>query len=174
MLGILDLTHEAGDNIDPRFLGQLLGLDLVPHRRNRAHGGPDKGNALGLELLGKAGPLGQEAIARMNRLGPGRLAGGDDLVRDQVALRGGRRTDVDGFVCHLHEGRAGIGIGIDRNGLDTHPAGGLDHPASNFATVGDEDFLEHRLVSYASSGGMLWPSRRSISAAHSTTFEPGP
>jgi hypothetical protein len=46
------------------------------------------------------------------------------------------------LVGHLHERRARIGIGIDGDGLDTHAAGGLDDPAGDFATIGDEDFLE--------------------------------
>ncbi len=170
MLGILDFTDETRDDIDPRFLGELLGLDLVPHRRNRADRRPDKGNALGLELLGKAGPLGQEAIARVNRLGPGLLAGGDDLVGDQIGLCSGRRADVHGLVRHLHERRAGIGIGIDRNGLDTHPAGGLDHPASDFATVGDEDFLEHQSFPTILRNSAV--RRRVISAMQLIKFRP--
>ena len=143
MLGILDLAHEPGDDIHPRFLGELLGLDLVTHRGDGVHRRADEGDAVLRQFLGKRSSLGQEAITRMHRLGPGLLAGRDDLVRDQIALRGGRRADVHGFVSHLHKRRAGIGIRIDRDGLDTHPPGGLNHPASDFATVGDEDFFEH-------------------------------
>jgi hypothetical protein len=79
----------------------------------------------------------------VNRLGAGRLARGDDLFGDQVGLRGRGRADVHGFVGHLHEGRARIGIGIDRHGGNAHAACRLDHAAGDFATIGDEDFLEH-------------------------------
>ena len=45
--------------------------------------------------------LGQEAVARVHRLGAGLLAGVDDLVDEQVGLGGGRRADVDGLVGHF-------------------------------------------------------------------------
>jgi hypothetical protein len=47
------------------------------------------------------------------------------------------------LIRHLHKRRAGIRVRIDRHRLDTHAARRLDNPASNFATVGDEDFFEH-------------------------------
>ena len=40
--------------------------------------------------------------------------------------------------------RPRIGIGINRDGGDTHPPGSLDHPARDFAAIGDEDFFEHQ------------------------------
>jgi hypothetical protein len=82
------------------------------------------------QRLGKAGAFGQEAIARMDRFGPGLLARLDDLVGDQIGLRSGRWADMDRLVGHLHERRARIGIGIDGDGLDTHAAGGLDNTAA--------------------------------------------
>ncbi len=50
---------------------------------------------------------------------------------------------MDRFIRHLHMQRVTVRIGIDRYGLDTHFAGGLDHTASNLATIGDKQFLEH-------------------------------
>jgi hypothetical protein len=47
------------------------------------------------------------------------------------------------LVRHLHKWCARIGIGIDRDSRDSHPACGLDDTASDFATVGDQDFFEH-------------------------------
>jgi len=144
VFGILDLADETGDDIHARFFRQLLALDLVPHRRDGVHRRADEGDVLLRERLGKARPLGQEAISRMHRIGPSLLAGGDDLVRDQIAFSRGRRADMHRLVRHGDEGRARIGIGIDRNRGDAHAAGGLDHPASDFAAIGDEDLVEHQ------------------------------
>jgi hypothetical protein len=105
-------------------------------------GGPMKAMPSG-QRFGKAGAFGQEAIARMHSFRSSLLARLDDLFSDQIGLRGRRRTDMDGFVSHLHKRRARIGVGIDRDGLDTHAAGGFDDPACDFATVCDEDFFEH-------------------------------
>jgi hypothetical protein len=44
---------------------------------------------------------------------------------------------MHGLVGHLHKRRARIGIGIDRDRRDAHPARGFDNPASYFATVCD-------------------------------------
>ena len=87
--------------------------------------------------------LGQEAVARMHRLGAGLPAGGDDLVDQQIALRRGRRADMHGLVRHLDVQRVAVGVGIDRDRLDPHPAGGLDDAAGDLAAIGDQDVLEH-------------------------------
>ena len=79
----------------------------------------------------------------MHRFRAGLLARRDDLVGNQIRLRGRGRANMHGFIRHLHERRPRIGIGIDRHRLDTHPTRRLDHTAGNFTTVGDEDFLEH-------------------------------
>jgi hypothetical protein len=39
--------------------------------------------------------------------------------------------------------RIAVGFGIDGNGQDAHLAGGLDDAASNLATIGNQNFLEH-------------------------------
>ena len=79
----------------------------------------------------------------MHGLGAARLAGGDDLVDDEIALGRGRRADGDGRVRHLDVQRVLVGVGIDGDGLDPHPAGGLDDPAGDFAAIGDQNALEH-------------------------------
>lgn len=81
MVGIADFTNEAGDDIDARFLGELLGFDLVAHRRYGIRGRADEGDVFLGERLDEARTLRQEAIARMHRLGAGLLARFDDLVR---------------------------------------------------------------------------------------------
>ncbi len=146
MFGIVDLADIAGDDIDACFLGQLLGLDLVAHCRDGIGRRADEGDVFLGQSLHEARALGQEAIARMHGLGPGLLGRRDDLIRDQVAFGSRRRADMHGLVGQLHEGRARIGVRIDRDGLDTHAARGADDTAGDFATVSDEDFLEHQML----------------------------
>jgi len=79
----------------------------------------------------------------MDRFGAGLLAGSDDLVDDQIAFRRRRGPDGDRGVRHIHMQGVLVGLGIDRNRLDPHAAGGLDDPAGDFAAIGDQDALEH-------------------------------
>jgi hypothetical protein len=80
LLGGLDGFVVARDGVDLRFLGQLLGRDLVAHGRDGVVLGADEGDALFLDLARELLVLGQEAVARVDRLGAGLLAGRDDLV----------------------------------------------------------------------------------------------
>ena len=107
--------------------------------------GADEDDAGGFERPRKGFALGQEAVARMHRLGAGLAAGLDDLVDQQVAFRGRRRADEDGLIGHLDMQRVAVGLGIDGNGLDAHPPGGLDDPAGDFAAIGDQNSFEHVL-----------------------------
>ncbi len=96
-----DLAHVAGNGRDLGFGGRLLAFDLVTHGGNGAGVRTDEHDA-GLRQRDREGlALGEEAIARMHGLGAGLLAGGDDLVDEQVGLGCGRRADVDRFVGHL-------------------------------------------------------------------------
>ena len=94
-----------------------------------------------LELL----LLRQEAVARMNRLRAGLLAGRHDLVDQQVGLRRGRRADQHLLVGLAHVQRVGVGLGIDRHRLDAEPLAGADDAAGDLAAVGDQDLVEGRL-----------------------------
>ena len=98
--------------------------------------------------------LGQEAVAGMHGLGAGLAAGLDDLVDQQIAFGGGRRPDQDGIVGHFDMERVAVGLGIDGDRLDPHPAGGLDDPAGDLAAIGDQNSFEHGLVYLQPLGGI--------------------
>ena len=122
---------------------RFLELDLVAHGGDRLGVRPDEDDAGFLQRLGKGLALGQKAVAGMHRLGAARLAGGDDLVDQQIAFGGFRRADGDGRVGHLDMQGVLVGLRIDGDRLDAHFARGLDDPAGDLAAIGDQDTLEH-------------------------------
>ena len=144
MRGHLDRIVEAGDRVHAGIAGELLGGDLVAHRGDRFVFGPDEDNSFLLEPPGELLVLGEEAVPRVHRLGPGLLAGGDDSVHRQIRFLGRSRANANGLVgqCSTCRGVL-IGLRIHGNGADTHLACRLDDAAGDFTPVGDQDFLEH-------------------------------
>ena len=49
-------------------------------------------------------------------------------------------------VGHLDVQGVPVGLGIDGDRLDAHPARGLDDPAGDFAAIGNQDTLEHKAL----------------------------
>src|SRR5262249_44620104 len=123
-----------------------LAFDLVAHGGDRLGIGTDEDDAGLRQRLGEGLALGQKAVARMHRLGAGALAGGDDLVDDEIALGCRRRADRHGLVGHFDVQRVAVGVGIDRNSCDSQAARGLDDPAGDLAAIGDQDTLEHAAI----------------------------
>ena len=133
----------AGDGVHASGDRELLGLDLVAHLGDRVVLRADELDAFLFQPARELGVLGQKAVARVHRLGAGLLAGGDDLVDDQVGLFRRRRANAHGLVGQVHEQRVLVRLGVHRHGGDAHLAGGLDDAASNLAAVCNQDLLEH-------------------------------
>ena len=138
MIGVADFADKAGDHIDASRLGQFLGFNFVAHRGNCARRRPDESDIFRRQCLNKARPFRQETIAGVNSLCPGLLARIDDFFRDQIALSRRGRTDMHRLVCHTHKWRARIGIGINCNSGNPHPASGFDNTASNLTAIGNQ------------------------------------
>ena len=146
LVGIGNRRQVTGHGADPGRLRELLRFDLVAHGVDGVGIGTDEGDAgLGQRLL-EGFFLGQEAVARMHRLGAGRLAGLDDLVDQQVGLRRGRRSDQHRLVGLAHMQRVGVRFGVDRHGLDAETLAGPDDAAGDLAAIGDQDLVEQRSV----------------------------
>ena len=143
MLGALDHAEEARHRRDLGRGGGLLRLDLVAHRGDGAGIGADEDDAGLGERLREGLTLGEEAVAGMDRLGAGLLAGVDDLVDQEIGLGGRSRTDMHSLVGHRHVDRVAVGVGIDGHRLDAHFLGRLDDAAGDLAPVGNQDFIEH-------------------------------
>ncbi len=130
-----------------------LGVGLAAHL---PHGGgrrPDELDARFAHGLGEIGVFGQEAVARMDAVGAGRLRRCDDLVDAQVAVACGPGTDLHGLVGHGGERRTSVGLGDDGNRLHPEAAGGLDDANGDFAAIGDQDFLQHGRLCLWHPGG---------------------
>ena len=143
MVGIVDDAQIAGNGAHFGGVGELLRFDLVAHRLDGSGLGSDEDDAFLLQRRAERGALGQEAVARVHGLGARRLAGRDDLVADKIAFGRRRGPDMHRLVRHLDMDRVAVGVGIDGHRRDTHPARRLDDPAGDFATVGDQNLLEH-------------------------------
>jgi hypothetical protein len=122
---------------------QRLGRVLETHRLDRLGGRSDPDKTLRLHGPGERRILRQESIARMDRLGPGRLRRGKDLLRYQITLPGGRRTDQHRLIRLPHEGQPCIRLRIDRHGPDMHAPAGADDATGDLAPVGDEKRCDH-------------------------------
>ncbi len=140
-------------------LANFFEFDLVAHRLDGADVGADEDDSRFRQRLREGRALAEEAVARMHRLRAGLLAGRDDLFDHQIGLRRGRRPDGDRLVGHLDMQRVLVGLREDGDGPDPHPTRRLDDPAGDFAAVGDQDCLEHRL-----------PMRESAQAFRLRTF----
>ena len=108
------------------------GVDRVGRRSDEGETGVDHRSR-------ECRALRQEAVARVDRLGAGLERGLDDRVGAEVALRRGRRTEAHRRVGGLDMGRIGIGVGVDRDGLDAEIAAGPDDAKGDLSPVRDED-----------------------------------
>jgi hypothetical protein len=48
------------------------------------------------------------------------------------------------LIGQTHVKGIAVELGIDRNGGDSHLSGSSDYSDSDFAAIGDKDFLQHR------------------------------
>ena len=124
----------------------FLGLDLVAHRGDRARIGADEDDA-GLGKRARKGlAFGKESVTGMHGFRAGLAAGLDDLVDQEIAFGGGRRSNQDRMVGHFDVKGVAVGFGIDRDGLNPHAAGSFDDPAGDLAAICDQNSFEHMLA----------------------------
>ena len=100
---------EPGHDRDSEALGGRLGFDLVAHDADMFRRRADERDVVAFQDFREAGVLGQEAVAGVDGVGAGYLAGGDKARDVEVAFRGRRRADADAFIrqAHVH----GVGVG---------------------------------------------------------------
>ncbi len=66
-----------------------------------------------------------------------------DLVDHNIGLVGRRWADMHRLVRHAYMQRVFVSVRINRHRFDAHQLGSFDYTTGDFATVCDQDFLEH-------------------------------
>ena len=118
---------------------QLTGLNLVAKQSHRLNGRADESYAAFLAHLGKMYVLGEESVARMNRLNVGNLGGAYDPRDVQIALGTFGRANTDGFIGQLQVWRIGVGLGLDYHRFDAKLMTGANDPQRYLTTISYQD-----------------------------------
>jgi hypothetical protein len=83
--------------------------------------------------------LGEEAVARVDRVDVGDLRRGDEARDVEVRLACRARADADRAVGELQVRRVLVRGGIHADGLDAELLAGADDAEGDLAAVGDQD-----------------------------------
>jgi len=102
--------------------------------------------------LGEVAVFGEEAVARMDRVGAIGQRGADDRRDVEVAVLGCGRPDAYRFVGHAHVQRILVCSRIDRQRGDVQLAAGADDPDGDRAAIGHQQFFEHDAIACSRRG----------------------
>ena len=136
----------AGHQRHAGFFHQLLGLGLQAHRLDGGRWRADEDQPGAGAGFCEFFVFTHKTIAGVNRLGPRGFGRVDDAFPAQVTVLGRAAADMHGLVAGAHMLGVRIRIGIHGDGADGHAARGGRHPAGDFAAVGNQDLMEHRVV----------------------------
>ena len=118
-----------------------LGREALQHLRRRA----DEGQAVGARHLGEGVVLGQEAVARVDRIAPADEGRGQDRRRGQVAAPRLGRPDADRLVGELDGARSrGRPRCRPRPTAMPRRAARAQDAQRDLAAIGDQDLAEHQ------------------------------
>ena len=133
---------------DARRDGVLLGRDLVAGHLEHVLARADEGDPVGCGRGSEVGVLGQEPVARVDRVGARLLRHADDLVDIEVGPHGVTLlADLVRLVGLQPVQGVAILVRVDRHRLSAELVRGAESPDRNFATVRHEDFAEHAVLS---------------------------
>jgi hypothetical protein len=132
----------AGQHRHAGLLHQRLGLQLGAHRGDRVRGrAHERQPRLGAGA-GEAGVLGQEAVAGVHGVGPGRPGRRDQQVGAEVGVGRGRAGQPHRLVGEPDERGVGVGVGVHGDGGDAQRVRRAHDPRGDLAPVGDQQFLD--------------------------------
>ena len=137
----------ARDDRDTGVAHRGPGCDLVRHRRHHLGRRPDEDQVVVGAGLGERRVLGQEPVARMDRVAAGRDGGGDDRRDAQVALGRSGRADADRLVGEPDVQRVAVGGRVDGDRLHPELPQSADDADGDLPAVRDQDAPEHRVRS---------------------------
>ena len=126
----------------------FLGRDLVARHLEHVLAGADERDAGRSCRLGELGVLGEESVARVDRVCAALASDADDLGdvevgRDRVPLL----ADLVGLVGLQAMHRVAILVRENGHRLGAEFIGGPERSDRDFAAVGHEDLLEHLVLS---------------------------
>ncbi len=133
----------AGNHRHARLLHERLGCVFQAHRLDGAGGRADKYQPRFLTSLREAGILREKTIARVNRLSAGTRASIENGLDAKIAFGSGRRPDPVGLVRFGHVVGIGVGVRIDRDGLEAHAPCRADDADRDLAAIGYQESFEH-------------------------------
>src|SRR5690606_17008684 len=87
--------------------------------------------------------LGEEAIAGVDRVGAGDLAGSEQARNVEIALGRRWRADAHALVGEADVHRVGVGGRMDRDSRDAELLAGALDTERDLAAVGDQNLVEH-------------------------------
>ncbi len=149
LLRLGDGVLRVGEDLAPRKEREAeahrvrAGRHLVAPRAHRFGRGTDEREAAFRAQPRELGVLGEEAVARMNRVGRGDLGCADDRGDVQVAPVGRGGADAHRLIGEADVKRFGVGFGVDGDRGDAELAASAKNAKRDLAAVRDEDLLEH-------------------------------
>jgi hypothetical protein len=135
--GILVVTVISGRQRYARCFHECLCGRFRTHRSNCGRWWPDEDDAGLFAGFGELLILGQETVARMDRLRSGSPSDVQDTLADKIRFARGGRTDEGRLVRQSNVTRIGVGFGIHRDRRDPEPSSCLDDAAGDFTAVRD-------------------------------------
>ena len=150
-VGMLIRAVITGQHRHAGGLHQRLGTGLVAHGEDGGAAWPDEAQAPLLAGGGKVAVLGEETVARVDGVGIRFFGNLEHLAGVEVALPGGGRPQMPGFVGFAHMHGAGVGVRVEGDGVNAEAPGGLDDPHGDFATIGDQQTLDWSVMGHAAS-----------------------
>ena len=155
----------------PSCLSGAFRRDLVAHQTDVLGAGADEIDVVLGENFGKAGVLGEEAVARMHGVGAGDLACRKQRRNVEIAVAGGRWTDADALIGEPHVHGVSVGGRVHRYRRNTELLARAQHAQSDLSPVGNQDLIEHAAAAWRKQRPALlaadWPT---LFAAHPSPF----
>ncbi len=145
LLFALHDTVAAGRDGDPGFARAGASGIFVAHRMHRAGRWADELDLAAVANFCEVRILREKPVTGMDRIDVAYFRRAHDAVHLQIAVgtRGG--ANANRFVGQLHMQRIHVRFGVNRQRPDAQLLTGTDHPQRDFATVRDQNLLEHQL-----------------------------
>jgi len=146
MLELRELLPCAGIARQHRNSGGMharLGKDLRAHGTDRRGWRADESEPGSEASVGELGVLGEESVARMDRLGSARARRLEECGDVEIAVARRGRAQTPRLISLTHVSGVRVGIRIDRDGADVHAPCGAEDAAGDLAAVGDQETLDH-------------------------------